>query len=523
MVKSPSNKSSDEGDKSSPSSTKSSFRIRWVSIAIVSAILTLSGWALSSPIGSSPDDNFHLPSIWCGQGFRDGLCEEDTNPDLVKVPYTTFSNSVCFRFEENKSGACPYDESLSSYNRVNIVEKIYPPVYYWSMSWFASDDIASSTITMRVVNSILAVVGLAVLIVSLPLHLRRIPLLGALISALPMGVFLIASTNPSGWSYIGILSFFSSYLAFLTSGNTRSKFALGALATAGLLIAVGSRPDAAIYAVISIGVAAIIQLSKNLFSLPNVLFTAFLGLVATLFYLSGVTSSAVIEGGLALPSAPSEDSPAPSFFVNLAGLPNLWIGVFGTSGLGWLDTEMPAIVWAVTLTTFTVLIFMSIRWFGWRQALAVSTVLLALIVIPLYVLTVSGLTVGQQVQSRYLLPLVALLGAAALFRKSTNTGLDLTRGQVWIIGGGLFVANTVSLHLNARRYITGMDQQGVDLNRDIEWWWSNLSLSPNIVTWSASIAFAVFLVAIWKLRIPLGLPGGAKELEAKEESLTRST
>ena len=69
------------------------FLIRWVSVAILSAILTLSGWALSSPIGSSPDDDFHLPSIWCGQGFRDGLCEEDVNPDLVQVPTTTFSNS----------------------------------------------------------------------------------------------------------------------------------------------------------------------------------------------------------------------------------------------------------------------------------------------------------------------------------------------------------------------------------------------------------------------------------------------
>jgi hypothetical protein len=60
-----------------------------------------------------------------------------------------------------------------------------------------------------------------------------------------------------------------------------------------------------------------------------------------------------------------------------------------------------------------------------------------------------------------------------------------------------------------------MDQQGVDLNKNIEWWWSNFPLSPNLVTWSASVAFAIFLVAIWKLREPLGLPGITKEVEAK--------
>jgi hypothetical protein len=199
-----------EVDQSYPSAKKVSFRIRWASIAIVSAILTLSGWALSSPIGSSPDDDFHLPSIWCGQGFRDGLCEEDINPDLVKVPYTTFSNSACFQFDENKSGACVYDESLASFSRANLIDNLYPTVYYWSMSWFASDDVVASTITMRVVNSLLAVIGFTVLIVALPLQLRRIPLVGLLVSVIPLGVFLIASTNPSGWSYVGILLFFSS-------------------------------------------------------------------------------------------------------------------------------------------------------------------------------------------------------------------------------------------------------------------------------------------------------------------------
>jgi hypothetical protein len=240
--------------------------------------------------------------------------------------------------------------------------------------------------------------------------------------------------------------------------------------------------------------------------------------VAGLFYLSVETGSAIIGGALALPG---EESTTPSIFVNMASLPNLWIGVFGTSGLGWLDTEMPAIVWAVALSVFTGIIFASVRWFRINQVLAVWIILLALIAIPLYILTVSGLSVGQQVQPRYLLPLIALLGSAALYRPSSNTGLDLTRGQVWIIGAGLFIANTISLHLNARRYITGMDQQGVDLDENIEWWWSNFPLSPNLVTWSASIAFAVFLIAIWKLREPLGLPGSKRQDLAQEESLSR--
>ncbi len=518
MGNSPSHKNGIEVDKGNDKSAKASFRIRWASIAIVSAILTLSGWALSSPIGSSPDDDYHLPSIWCGQGFRDGLCEEDRNPDLFQVPYTTFSNSFCFQFDENKSGVCAYDETLTSFSRANLKDNLYPPFYYWTMSWFATENVATSTITMRIVNSILAVLGLAVVIAILPHHLRRIPVVGILISAMPLGVFLIASTNPSGWAFFGTLMVFSSFLAFLSSKNTRDKLVIGGITGVSLLLTAGSRPDAAIYAVIAIGIAMLLQLSRKTFSLANTITIGALVTIAGLFYLSVETGSAIIGGALALPG---EEPTPPSIFVNMASLPNLWIGVFGTSGLGWLDTEMPAIVWAVALSIFIGTIFTAIRWFNLRQVLAVWIILLALVAIPLYILTVSGLSVGQQVQPRYLLPLIALLGTAALYRTSSNTGLDLTRGQVWTIGAGLLIANTISLHLNARRYITGMDQQGVDLNKDIEWWWSNFPLSPNFVTWSASIAFAVFLVSIWKLREPLGLPGSKRQDAAKEESLSR--
>ena len=512
MSKIPNYGESVEGNRLSPLSSRPGFRIRWASIAIISAILTLSGWAMSSPIGSSPDDDYHLPSIWCGQGFRDGLCEKDVSLDLVQVPYTTFSNSVCYQFNENQSGACPYDSTLTAFSRSNLLNTLYPPVFYWTMSWFASDDIAASTIAMRIANSVLAVIGFTLLIIALPHHLRRVPLVTLVMTSLPLGIFLIASTNPSSWAYFSMIIFFSSYLAFLNTEIRKDQYLLGLISLASLFLATGARPDASIYAVIAIGVATMIQFSKKLLSLANISLSGVLLLVAAFFYSSVGTGPAIIGGALSLPD---EESSSPSFFVNLASLPNLWIGVFGTSGLGWLDTEMPAIVWAVTLSIFTGLIFTSIRWFSWRQAVAVSTVFLALIAIPLYILTVSGLSVGQQVQPRYLLPLIGLLGAAALYRKSSTSGLELTRGQVWVIGGGLFIANTISLHLNARRYITGMDQQGVDLNENIEWWWSNFPLSPNIVTLSASIAFAIFLVAIWKLREPLGLPGNTKEIEAK--------
>jgi hypothetical protein len=307
-------------------------------------------------------------------------------------------------------------------------------------------------------------------------------------------------------------------LAFLSKEASREKLVLAIIAGVSLLIAAGSRVDAAVYAVIAMGVGLILQFSRKLFSPINVAFSLALLLTSVYSYLSVSTGSEVVGGSLALTSGVET---TPSLFVNLASLPNLWIGVFGTSGLGWLDTNMPAIVWATTLSIYSTMIFASVKWFSWRQAIAVSAVFFALIAIPLYILTVSGLSVGQQVQPRYLLPLIALLGAAVVFRESTSSGLELTRGQAWIIGTGLFIANTIAIHLNARRYITGMDQQGVNLDKNIEWWWADFPLSPNLVTWSASIAFALFLMALWKLREPLGLPGNSQEEKIIPSSLAR--
>jgi hypothetical protein len=102
------------------------------------------------------------------------------------------------------------------------------------------------------------------------------------------------------------------------------------------------------------------------------------------------------------------------------------------------------------------------------------------------------------------------MGAVALYRSSSNSGLALSRGQVSIIGAGLFLANTLALHLNLRRYVTGMDEQGLNLDQSIEWWWSGFPISPNTVWVTASLSFALLLFSLWKLRDVLGLPGDVK-------------
>jgi hypothetical protein len=200
-----------------------------------------------------------------------------------------------------------------------------------------------------------------------------------------------------------------------------------------------------------------------------------------------------------------------SFFRNFLEIPDLIVGAFGYWGLGWLDTSLPSSVWLTSFGIFLGLIVSTMSSWSSRQKVAFAAIALALVAIPLYLLTVNGLFVGEVVQPRYLLPLLALALAVSVFKKPDQVGLQLSRLQFLIIGFGLVIANTISLHINMRRYLTGIDSTELSLNRGIEWWWvepplyaSNLWFSPNNVWIGGSLAFAIFLIAIWKLRYELG-------------------
>jgi hypothetical protein len=475
----------------------------WLPLAIISAFLAISSWAVSSPVGSSPDDDFHLPSIWCGQGERDDLCEGDPREGWYQIPQMTMANSSCFAFQKDVSGACHYDNSLAEQFNINLVSNLYPPVYYWVMSWFASTDVPLSTILIRVFNGALSVSIFVLLLLALPQHSRRAPVFALILTAVPLSIFLVGSTNPSAWSYLGLLTLLAAFTGFLSADTKGSRFSLGLLVAFGFLMSVGSRADAAPFAALSIVLAWVLAGTARHKAKTSVFLTITLFALSTVAFLGGRTAASVVAGGgLQLPQG---ERPNPSFFGNLTRLPDLWAGVFGTWELGWLDTPLPAIVWFSTLGICTAFIFSSLGTFKTRQSIAFVIALLALTAVPMYILMSNGLSVGEQVQPRYLLPLVVFVVFTALYRRQNEQGLSLSAGQLLVAAAALVTANSVALHTNLRRYTTGLDVRGVNLDAGIEWWWSDFPISPNAVFISGSLAFGLFLISIWKLRSPLGL------------------
>jgi hypothetical protein len=79
-----------------------------------------------------------------------------------------------------------------------------------------------------------------------------------------------------------------------------------------------------------------------------------------------------------------------------------------------------------------------------------------------------------------------------------------------VVGAALIGAHFVALHINIRRYVTGLDVGGFDLGANTEWWWTG-PIGPNVVWLLGSLAYALLVVMIVRKmndtavsRIPVG-------------------
>lgn len=476
-------------------------RIPPVVLAPALLVVALMSWAFASPVGSSPDDDFHLSSIWCAEGARDFACEPGAEPSQRVVPEAVAHGQLCYARDADESAACQ-DPLLTSPADVDTLTERggfaneYPPVYYGVMGLLVTPDVSTSVLLMRTLN-ILLFAGIAtVLFLLLPRALRAPMVWGWALTSVPLSVFLISSNNPSSWAVIGVGTVWISLVGYLQSTGRR-KVALGAVFALGVVMAAGARADSAVYAVLSMGIVLVLTARRDRRYLLDAILPVAMALVALAFFVT-TRQSTVLESGLS-DSTTGELAGAESSIValigyNLLNVPSLWAGVFGGWGLGWLDTLMPYVVIAGGTIAFLVATAVGIGREWPRKVISIALLVLGIWLIPTFVLVQGGQQVGNTVQPRYILPLMIVLAGVAMITRDRPQRWG--RFQVFTIGAVLAVANSVALHTNIRRYVTGVDHQGPNLDAGREWWW-NVPFTPMIDWAVGSLAFAalVFLLA----------------------------
>lgn len=460
----------------------------------VLALVALFAWGLSSPPGSSPDEDYHLVSVWCGQGEDPGRCEDDGRVGERTV-LEGLPKAPCFAFRADQSAECQdewfaedsEDGDLIRTDRGNF-EGNYPPVFYFTMNFLVGDDIPASVLVMRLVNAAIFVGLVAATFGLLPRHRRPMLLLGTVVTLVPLSTFLIPSINPSSWAVISGTVAFPALVGFFETRGRR-RIGLGVVVALAVLLGAGARADAALYLAIAVVLAVLLSTpwrqSWKLLALPVALVLA----CAAAYLSSGQSAAASNSVG-----GPNDEtmSTAAQLFFNVLNAPTLWAGAFGTWGLGWLDTTLPAIVFVLGMFVYGAVVFTGVRHLNARKGIALGLIVAALWFIPVWVLLQTSDLVGVGVQPRYLLPLLVLLAQVALYRLEPGH-LEVSRTQLWCFAAALSATNAVALHANFRRYVTGADIIGPDLDAGREWWWST-PIPPNAVWLVGSIAFALAMV-----------------------------
>ncbi len=460
---------------------------RWVWLAYpVLLLISLAMWALSSPAGSSPDEDYHLATAWCSHGTRPGLCAPGSISTTRMVP-ASLDNVSCYAGSPKKNGSCPAPKGMVETIRGDF-SGAGPSGFAWVMGLFASPSIGTSVLMMRLFNALIHVLVLTALLWLAPAGRRASYLLVSLVTVVPLGLFTIASASPSSWAITSAVLTLAGATEFGRTLNqpqrhTGRLIALAVLTALGLMLALASRSDAAAYAGLAIGLAWLATARPGRRSLITA--AAALGLMALAFAWFATHGRTDTFATDAL-SAGRDD-----WLATLVRVPELWAGAFGYTNLGWLDTPLPSLTWVCALVAAAMTWMWGLRHRSWRKLLASSIVFGTAIVVPfLAALPGSHFTA----QARTALPLLVMVMLIALV-EDNPLGPQLSPAQAFTVLVLVAAAQAAALHANLRRYVTGVDRSWFSLNRKIEWWWPS-EPTPMLVFAIGAASFALAALVV---------------------------
>jgi hypothetical protein len=487
----------------------------------------MTGWLLAAPPGASPDDGYHLPSVWCAEGFKDGICVEDpgaSGRSRALVPQAV-SAITCFQYDGSQSAACALQEMQSNAQRLIPTETNIrgerPTLYYRAMHRLIGDgsDVAAATARIRTAN--LITVALMVLLTAgvAQRRVRAAFLLSWLVAAVPLGLFLMTSLNTSAWGLAGLTTVWVNAITVLRHPERSNRIAGAALALVGLVLALGSRTEAVAHvAVITAAVAALWwwglrsrtdpstdQLRRNVPILGAVAGLVALGSILLLFASDNARLTRLasdLRRGYDRIDARDVGDP---FLAIAFEVPSLWVGGLGHIwGLGALDTPIPVLATIPLIGIFVVLLTVGLQQGARARVVAVTLVGAALFAFPTFSLMRDGFLVYEGLQPRQFMAMLFLLLGVALLRLPAERPLVLGRGMRTTIVVGLGLAHSVALLVTIQRHTSGLlpgflgEFRHVSFQREIEWWWASLP-HPNIIWAVASIAYLLALIVVVQL------------------------
>ena len=500
----------------------------WIALAVCGA-LTLASWGASTPTGSSPDDDFHLASIWCANGPVKGavtgdVCTEVNGhrgqrtvvrvvPEAVALAdcRTWFTSiraceaykigQVCDHYTGPPSPVCTRElKPGTGAHAVN--DGLYPGGFYKVMHLVTSGDVTASIVWMRVANAVLAMVLIGLAFLVSEGRSRSAYALTVLVGVCtPIGLVFIPSSNPTAWSVIGLGCLWIFVLTYMsTTSDWRRWLALVGSVVAWLL-PVSARADAPALAALVVAGAAVVG-NGGLHLSRKAVVPALLLVASVAMFLNG-SGTSVAESGISTVAAGDGSAPPAATLATMAHNAAHPVALFTHNLLGLWPYERDMFTegrwtWVLPAAIVLLLILAVGVYRGWPRV-AYAGVLFASLAIPLYVAQRSHLSVSVwYLQRRYLFPLMlALIGLAfvAVIREGWVERVARRRWVPGVLWALLSVIASMALHLEILRYVVGWHLYQFNLDVHRTWWWANSPFSP-MATWVAGSVAMSGLIAL---------------------------
>jgi hypothetical protein len=460
--------------------------------------IVLIGWAWASPVGSSPDDDYHLPSIWCAHGVSADVCsDEDVDGASLAVPTAVATSSACYQFEATVPGTCAdalvasaaeggAGATLQPTERVNAKLGIYPNGFYSFMHLFVGPDAERSVQVMRVVNGTLAVAALAWIVALARSNVTRAVVVGSAVAWIPLGLSIIPSTNPSSWAFTGLMLLTGMALTLLDPDPVRGTrgWLAGLGAVVGALMAISARVDASVYVAIVVGVVFVYSgirlLRERRWATTLLVVLALWGVIA---YLAAPT-----PGGAATGSPMGTAERGIGLLLTNVTYVGVYVqGIVGGWPLSWNDVVLPPSIPIIGTLALGAVIALGMRTMSARKAWALALSAAAVVAVPITFLQIEGLGVGDVVQPRYLAPLLLLVVVIALVDSP-----EFPTGIRWTLTLGLAFSASVAWWVYAHRFAYGSTTGWFDMETlapyalpwiiisgaSFTWLWTALRVDP---------------------------------------------
>lgn len=456
--------------------------------------------ALLSPLGATHDEAFHVRNIWCGHGEREDYCAERFRDEEGGLVVRTNIEIQNCQASSSVPLLCPTSRVGESVSRAN--DGLYPPVFYYILSWFVFPYVSVSTVLVRLASALIVSLVFGGLFWLLPHRHRVVLLLVALTAFSPTGYFLFASMNPSSWTSFGVGVGWIALHAALVERNTSRmrKAALMSVSIVAWTMAIGSRFDGLSFVVFSaiLAVAHVVSL-RTQWDTRRVLGT--LALTASVGWVSleKFSQFSPISYLKLLYTYSDGQRDNVAFFSEniLQGLPNT------LRALGSVPSKSSILLPDVVFVFGILLLgFFMVLTYNRRHRVQVLGALATVAIITVSTMSQIALVDSRDsggIEPRYTYPLLLVLVGWWYLVSSIDELKQVERylGPAAVVATALFALSVFTI---TERFV---DRQTYGLRylpeSPDQWWWSWMPAGPNVVVALASVFLWNFLSLLRKV------------------------